>query len=315
MTSWKKKIQRIAVICLNSVLLIISINISSLRAESVDNIKYLFSFKTKHSSCMARVNNIPVVDDFTYAGGTISTGGNITSFMENGLNTIELLIGPFKPGDINTLYPDAECELTITRDTINSSQQVTTIRLSVDDNKKIISSSSSNYNGLQNEGRISESQLSEDKKQDLYRVFREINLDDLPEWAWVKATAVSEKDLPAIKDAYSQIWKAMHDRDIDTLKKMTAISSKEMGQADNISSDIIFESYGLSDKLINHDMSVVDLKWDGKKLISYCDGRLFRLAQGVYQNSPLKVKNKDGKVVYTYNPYLSIINGEIVIVR
>ncbi|EJH7007327.1 hypothetical protein QEA29_004521 [Salmonella enterica] len=315
MKSWKRKNQRTGVICLNIVLLLILVNISPLWAKSMDNIKYLFSFQTRRSGCMVRVNNIPIIDNFTYSTGTISTGGNITSFVENGENSVEVMMGPVDQYDNNTLYPDSECILTITRDTINTSQHVTTMKLSVDNDKKIVASLSSNYDGLHSEGRISESQTPFSKEQNLHRISRDVNLSDLPEWAWVKATPVSEKDLPAIKEVYTTIWKAMHNRDIDALKKMTAISGKEMGQAEGITADLVFSSYGLSEKLQDTDLSIVDLSWKEKELVTYCDGRLFRLATGIYQNSPLKLKNKDGKTVFTYNPYLSIINGKIVIVR
>ncbi|EJJ4226734.1 hypothetical protein NI420_004253 [Salmonella enterica] len=315
MISWKRKIRRIGVICLSILSLLTLTNISYSRETSMNNIKYLFSFQTRRSACMARVNNVPIIDNFTYSTGTISTGGNITSFVENGKNNIEIMMGPVNPDDNDTLYSDSECILVITRDTIDSSQNVTTMKLSVDNNKKIIASLSSNYDGLLNEGRISETQVPYNKEQNLYRISRNVNLGNLPEWAWVKATPVSDKDLPAIKDVYIDIWKAMHNRDINTLKEMTAISSKEMGLAEGVTADFIFNSYGLPDRLQDTKLSTVDLTWKGQELISYCNGRMFRLAEGIYQNSALELKNRDGRVVYTYNPYLSIINGKIVIVR
>lgn len=279
------------------------------------NIKYLFSFHTQRSACMVRVNNVPIINNFTYSTGTISTGGNITSFVENGKNNIEIMMGPVNPDDSNTLYSDSEYVLTITRDTLNSSQNVTTMKLSVDENNNAVALLSSNYDGLLNEGRVSEVQTPFSKEQNLHRISRDVNLNGLPEWAWVKATPVSQKDLSAIKDAYNTIWKAMHNRDIDVLKKMTVISGKEMGLAEGVTADFIFSSYGLSERLLDPDLSIVEQTWTGQELISYCDGRMFRLAEGIYQNSSLELKNGEGKVVYTYNPYLSIINGKVVIIR
>lgn len=288
---------------------------SVLGAEKTSDIKYLYSFKTNRSACMVKVNNVPILNNFGHNKDTIVTGGSITSFSENGDNTIEVMMGSVSPDDLETLYMDSSCELIVTKDTANSIRHVTTMKLTVDDNKKIIASSSSNYKGLSDEGPIDETQLPYNKEQDLYRIARNVKFSGLPEWSWQTARPVTNADLPEIRKAYTQIWTAMKNRDVDTLRKMTEISSREMGIASGLLPDFIFRSYNLPQEVSSPERRIVDLKWEGKELITYCNGRLFRLAQGVYQNSPLKLQNKDGKVVFTYNPYLSIINGKVVILR
>ena len=130
-----------------------------------------------------------------------------------------------------------------------------------------------------------------------------------------KARKISVQDLPAIKETYTKIWQAMNKRDVGALKTMAQISSKEMALATGFSADFIFKSYGLPEKVQDTNLTTAELKWEDKELVTYCDGRLFRLARGIYQNSPLKIINKEGEEVFTYNPYLAIIDGEVVIVR
>ncbi|EAA9550942.1 hypothetical protein OY03_002750 [Salmonella enterica subsp. enterica] len=282
----------------------------------MDSIKYLVSFKTKRSACMVRVNGFPVFDNFTYSSGTIAAGDNITSFIENGKNKIEVLMGSVDSQDKDTLYSDSECEFTITRDTIDSSENVTTIKLSVDDDKNIIATLSSNYDGFKHEGQMIEEQLPEDDWLYLHRFYRDIEFSGIKKWSWVGADRmVSEKDLPIIQAKYREIWQAMRDRDVKALKKMAAISSEEMGDAEGISPDIVFESYDLPKNVLDANLTPIDLEWKKYKLTTYCNGRVFRLSSGIYENSPLRLKNKNDEIVYSYTPYFSIINGKVVIVR
>nr|WP_142011269.1 hypothetical protein [Serratia fonticola] len=279
------------------------------------NVKYLASFNTKRSACMAKVNGFPVIENFTYSSGTISTGFNITAFVENGNNSIELMMGSIDPDDKNTLYSDSTCELTITRDTESSSHKVTSLILSVDENRHITASSSSNYHGSLNEKLVDEIQSSESKEQELYRAGREIILSELPTWSWVNATPFSEDYLPQTRSIYKEIWNAMRNRDIKILKEIADISSREMGVAEGVSSDTIFESYNLPKNILRKDLSPINLDWGGYKIITYCNGRVFRLAKGIYQNSPLRLRDSDGDIIFSYNPYFSIIDGKVTLVR
>ncbi|MFV8906781.1 hypothetical protein ABQ333_16180 [Serratia fonticola] len=315
MMDWKRKTRLIVVFCCNCVLFNFLFGVSFLRAETMGDMKYLVSFNTKRSACMAKINDFPVIDNLTYASGTISTGFNITSFVENGENSIEIRMGSIDPNDKNTLYLDSMCQLTITKDTANSSQEVTSLILSVDKKGNIKASSSSNYDGLLNEGRVDESQSAESKEQDLYRVGRKVTLSGLPTWAWVHATPVSENDLPKIRSAYKEVWSAMKSRDVNMLKKLTVISNKEMGVAEGVSADTIFESYNLPEKVLDKNLSLIDLELEPYKIITYCNGRVFRFGRGIYQISPLKFQDSDGDFPYSYNPYFSIIDGKVVIVR
>ncbi|ROP56312.1 hypothetical protein EDF81_3867 [Enterobacter sp. BIGb0383] len=313
MINLRKKNQNGVYLCCS--LLLGFIFTSELRAEPMNDIRYLASFKTTRAACMVRVNDFPMIDNFSYSSGTISTGFNITAFAENGKNKIEVLMGALDPEDKSTLYPDAKCELVITADTENNSQQITRITLSVDKQGEIISSDSSNYNNTQKEPRIDETQLAEDQPLRLHRVGRDVNLTNIPTWSWVNATPVSEKAIPKIQEVYRVIWNTMKARNIDLMKEMATISSAEMAITEGMTPDDIFKSYGLPENVMNSELSPINFNLSDYKLMTYCNGRVFRLAQGIDQNSPLRLQDKDGEIVFAYNPYFSIIKGKIFIIR
>ncbi len=66
---------------------------------------------------------------------------------------------------------------------------------------------------------------------------------------------------------------------------MAVISNKEIGEAEGVTPEIIFDSYGLPQVMSDTSLSVVGSEWEKYKLVTYCDSRVFRLAFGVYQHS------------------------------
>jgi hypothetical protein len=315
MKAWKKKILNIVLIYFSSCFIINLFGMFPLRAEQMSEIKYLAEFRTRESACMVRVNGFSLIDNFTSSSGTVTAGFNATAFLENGKNSIELLMGAMDPDDEKTLNTDSSCELTITQDTKDTSSTVTSIRLAVDKNRKITAQTSPKYQGGISETAIDEQQLPGDDELQMHRSAREVIINQLPEWKWVNATPITEKDLPEIKKVYITIWNAMNNRDIGTLKKLTAISNEEMGMAEGLSPEAIFESYNLPQSILDKKLIPIPLDWDNYVIKSYSNGRVFRLIKGINQNSPLRLKNKEQRIVYAYNPYFSIIDGKVVIVR
>lgn len=76
-----------------------------------------------------------------------------------------------------------------------------------------------------------------------------------------------------------------------------------MSRAEGSTPEIIFRSTDFPAHVSAPQLTPVDIEWKKYRLLSYRGGRLFRLGVGFFQNSPLKFKNSEGKVVYTYNPY------------
>ncbi|HDR2587857.1 hypothetical protein [Enterobacter ludwigii] len=310
MKNWKKKNQILGFIFFN--LLLIS---KQILAVEMSDFKYLIGFKSYKSTCLLRVNDLPGVDTSRIDNGIMSTGYNTTAFLSNGLNSIELLMGALDAKDKKTLSPDSSCEVIVTRDTKDQSIEIGRFRLSVNDKGDITARTSSYYNGGAYNSKIIEGYSKDEKDYGLYKLKSNIIINDLPRWSWTKATTVTEKDLPMIRKAYENIWWMMQRRDINGLKEIAKISIQELAYAEGSTTGIIFVSTDFPAHVLDESLTPVPIDWSKYKLITYNHGRLFRMGVGYYQNSPLRFKNSNGVNVFSYNPYFSIIDGKIQIVR
>ena len=287
----------------------------SVKASEMIKEKYLFTFKSNKSSCGLRVNDFQALDTTNAEHGTMSAGFNSTAFLSNGDNYVELLMGPQKYKDPKTLYPDSSCEVIISKDTKDTSMEIAKFRLSVNEKGEITARNSSHYNGGQFNTQIMEGYTKNEKDYGLYKLSSNLLINDLPRWEWTKATPVTEKDLPMIRQAYENIWWMIQKRDIDGLKKISQISTSEMAYAEGTTTGIIFVSTDFPAHVLNKELTPLPIDWNQYKLITYKGGYLFRMGVGYYQNSPLKFQDSTGKIVFGYAPYFSIINGQVVLVR
>ncbi|MFP1963056.1 IdsF [Lonsdalea quercina] len=309
MISWKKVIRNIGLISFN---LVVLITLFPARAENMINEKYLFSFKSNKSTCALRVNELSAADTTLASQGTMSAGFNLTAFLENGSNDIELLMGPQDYDNPKTLFSDSSCQVIVTKNTATSSMEIANFKLSVSEDNKITASDSV---ATANSSKVFEGYTKNEQDYGFYKVRGKLKIDGLPRWAWTKATPVTEHDLPNIKAAYMDIWAMIKDRDIEELKKVTQISNQEMAFAEGTTTGMIFTSTDLPQHVVDKTLTPMPIEWDKYHLIKYRDGRLFRLGVGYYQHSPLRFKNKEGKFVFGYNPYFSIVDGKIKLVR
>lgn len=312
MINWKRKLQNIAFIFFNLCLMSISKQVG---ATKVNDVKYLIRFNSYKSTCLLRVNDLPGVDTSRASNGTMSAGYNTTAFLANGNNTIELLMGPENPEDRKTLYSDSSCVVIVSKDTKDTSTEIARFRLSVNGKGGITGSDSSYYNGGQFNSQIMEGYTKNEKDYGLYKLSSNLLINGLPRWEWTKATPVTEKDLPMIRKAYENIWWMIQKRDIDSLKKISQVSTNEMAYAEGTTTGIVFVSTDFPAHVLDKSLIPVPIDWSKYKLITYNHGRLFRMGVGFYQNSPLRFKNDQNVSVFSYNPYFSIINGQVVLVR
>ncbi|MEL7631832.1 IdsF [Pectobacterium aroidearum] len=282
------------------------------RAEEEIKEKYLISFNTYKSTCLLRVNDLPAGDNTTIPSKTMSAGFNLTAFLENGKNEIELLMGPQNHKDPKTLYPDSSCQVIVTKDTETSSTEIANIKLSVNEKGEITANGSVT---TANSSTVFEGYTKNEQDYGFYKVKGSLKATGLLRWSWVNATPVTENDLPKIKLAYTDIWMMMKDRNIEGLKKITQHSNEEMAFAEGVTTGMMFISTDFPQHVIDKDLTPAPIEWGKYKIIKYRDGRLFRLAFGFFQNSPLKFLNSNGDGVFTYNPYFSIIDGKVTLVR
>ena len=272
---------------------------------------YSFSFKTIKSTCLLRINDLPVIDNTDSETGTMSAGYNITPFLENGSSQIELLMGPEDIEDPKTLYTDSSCEVTVYRKENNAERKVASYKLVVDGDGKI--SSQPVTAGGSDRLNLREGYTSNDNDHGLYKLTGEFSVAGIPAWQWTNARPVTEQDINEIKTAYAKIAGFINIKDINELKRSTKISNDEIALSQNASPEFIFQSTGLAGLVADYTVAPID--WNKYKLIKYNNGKLFRLGVGFYQISPLRFVDSDGGIQSSYNPYFSIINGKVVLVR
>ncbi|RKO74420.1 IdsF [Pectobacterium parmentieri] len=297
---------------LTMIALLLLVLVFPAKAEQEIKEKYLFSFKTYKSTCILRVNDLPAVDNTEMDSGTISAGFNLTAFLENGNNDVELLMGPLDHKDPKTLYPDSSCQVIVTKDTETTSTEIANFKLTVNEKGEITANNSAT---TANSSTVFEGYTKNEKDYGFYKVRGSLKAAGLPRWAWVNATPVTEDDLQKIKVAYTDIWMMMKDRDIEGLKKVTQISNQEMAFAEGSNTGMMFISTDFPQHVIDKKLTPLPIDWSKYKIIKYRDGRLFRLGVGFFQNSPLRFINEEGKIVFAYRPYFSIIDGKVTLVR
>lgn len=311
---FERKFQNIALILFNFVFLF-SLSASFVRADDAIPEKYLVTFKTNKSTCLLRVNDFPAIDSTKARLGTMSAGYNTTAFLENGKNKIELLMGPQVNDDPKTLFSDSSCQVVISKDTIETSDEVAKYILNVNGEGNITAKNSVVNNNGKLDIKVFEGYTKNKNDFGLYKLEGNVIVAGLPGWSWVDATPVTEQDLPKIKKAYEDIWMMMKNHDIEGIKAITRISNEETAYAEGASIGMMFASSNFPSHVLDKKLTPLPIDWNRYRLIPYRDGRLFRMAVGFIQNSPLKFKDAEGNVVFTYNPYFSIINGKVVLVR
>ncbi|MDC9594934.1 hypothetical protein [Xenorhabdus sp. IM139775] len=275
--------------------------------------KYLVSFNTQRSLCVLKVNGMLMLENTSSRTGTESSGYNISAFLENGYNTLELLMGRI-PADRDTdkFHPESWCEATIRKLSSHDEkgEMISNIKLNVDDNGNVVTKNSINSNEKFDYANIS----MKKGEKNIFAAQKTFSVNNLPNWIWTKATPVTENDLPSIKAIYQEISNTFSSRNLDKIWKMSQPAWEEWAIADNSSAKIFFDSMGFEEDISGNSV-IKEPDWDKYKLVSYKNGRLFRLEKGVRGSSPIIFHNKKNGGDTTYSPYLSIINGKIVIAR
>ncbi len=281
--------------------------------------KYLLSFKTQRSTCVVRINGIMALDNIESRTGTQSSGFNMTAFVENGQNTMELLMGPLSfETDSEGLYSDSWCEATLTKTAPYDEEGVVIshIKLTVDDKGNVTTQESQSQlpNGKTGFDYAAMSKI--EAEEGFFAAQKTFTLSGLPDWMWTTARPVSEKnDMEAIKNFYLEISNTLHRRDLNQLWKMSQPAWAEWAIGENSRPETFFNSFGFKEVLDDKNYVVIQPVWDKYELVRYNEGRLFRLEAGVLGSSPVRMENKVTNEIFKYNPYLSIINGKVMIAR
>ncbi|WP_047686148.1 MULTISPECIES: hypothetical protein [Xenorhabdus] len=280
--------------------------------------KYLLTMNTHRSVCVIRLNDIMAMHNVRSRSGTESSGQNITSFLENSNNTLSVSMGKKSiDKSFEKFNPDSWCEAIIRKASAHDQGQIVSyIKLSVDKNGDIVTHTSPN-NISNNFSDFDFSGMSKNHgEKGLYQAKRIFSINGLPDWIWTKSRPVSETDLPEIKAFYQEVINAFVRKDLDKIWSITKPAWEEWAIADNSSSRVFFDSMGFKEKFDSGNyVTRITPEWKNFRLVSYKGGRIFRLEEGSFGNSPIQLDNKVTGKTAVYNPYLSIIDGKVVISR
>ncbi len=280
--------------------------------------KYLLSVNTHRSLCVIRLNELIAMENVDSRSGTESSGQNITAFLENGNNTLSVSMGKKAiDKDFEKFNPDSWCEAIIRKASSHDQGQIISyIKLSVDKNGDIVTHTSQNQisNNSSDFDFLGMSKNYGEKK--LYQAKKDFSINGLPDWMWIKARPVSGNDLPEIKAFYQELINAFSRNDLNKIWNITEPAWEEWAIADNSNAKTFFDSMGFKEKFDSGDYATRTIPdWNKFRLVSYKEGRLFRLEEGALGRSPVLLDNKVTGDTATYSPYLSIINGKVVISR
>ncbi|MCG3460622.1 hypothetical protein L7G72_01860 [Xenorhabdus bovienii] len=278
--------------------------------------KYLLYLNTNQSLCVVRINGMTAMDNSDAPNGIQASGINSTAFLENGANTIELLFGSRSFEE--ELMPESRCEATLKKVSAydENDEVISRIKLVVDKDGKPVTEESLKKISNEKAGFDFTGMSTIPLEEGLFSAKKTYSINGLPEWMWTKSQSVTEKDLPIIKSFYQEIINSFAQKDLDKIWNISQPAWEEWAIADNSNAKFFFHSMRFEDKIDSTKYKVrIEPEWKNFKLVSYKNGRLFRLEEGAYGRSPILFDNKLTDDTATYSPYLSIINGKIVIAR
>ncbi len=273
-------------------------------------VKYLLSFTAYNSTCFAYMNEVKTFGN-TAQKGPITSGVNITPYLENGKNSLVLKVTGLAALDGDETYPaDAKCELRLTAATPQDEREITKLVATSNDKLRPTGLRSPDYRGLQGQFPVHE---GEEEETILYRITRDITINGIPEWAWTKAEPFqpTPENMAKLQQAYLTLQRLMLNHDAAGIQQMAHFSFSEKEAAEGLPAGSWFDSL-LADDLPNI-ATAKPINWEEYELISINNGRLVKLERRGY--SPLQFLDKDGAFIPAYAPYFSLIHGKIVLTR
>lgn len=134
----------------------------------------------------------------------MSAGFNITPYIENGVNHIELLMGPQDSKDPKTLFPDSSCEVIFSKSNNNITDKISAYKLIVNEQGNISALKPTAENSIYDNKAV-EGYTKNENDYGLYKVHGDIIIHGLPTWSWVNARPVEEHDLQEIQKSLYRI--------------------------------------------------------------------------------------------------------------
>ncbi|MBW3106824.1 hypothetical protein KYI78_16540 [Providencia rettgeri] len=298
------------VLHITSIIMVLGFSGVSMAKNTMDEI-YLINLSSNNAGCGIKINDMLIMDNENATEGMYSAGQNISSMLTNELNTLSLIMyNDSVLAEEEKLTPEMWCEVELNKLSENgNSTFISGIKLAGNNDGKIIISDKYKHNMDQvyfgGSNRKSEGSMLEAKNQ--------FNLQGLPKWQWEKATPVTESDIPKVQAFYLELQQAFADKNLNKLKAMGKISWDEFAYADNSSPDLFWNSLEFKE-MLDEGYKPAKIDWSRYIFSTYEDKRIFRYEIGFSRLSPIKLVSPEGRTFH-YNPYLSIIDGKVTIVR
>ena len=277
-------------------------------------VKYLTSFQTNRAYCKSFVNEIEIFNNYSYDSGTISTGFNSTAYLENGENEISIYFISHNAPDDLVHDKNARCEMTLTAATSAQEAVATSITATADSSGSPTSILSKKYS-YHNKPLPVEEMGYIHSESPAYKMRRKVICKGLPEWAWTKATPLSDspKTYQMLQDAYIKLGLIFAKNDLAAFKKAIWLSMEERAMADGLEPEEYFATTRMEADFEEGIKGAQVTDWSEYKLKLYKGGRIASL-ENFAGLTPAGYKDLDG-VKYTYKCFFSLIDGKLIISR
>ncbi|EJX0634593.1 hypothetical protein ODD08_004744 [Salmonella enterica] len=306
-------------------LLIASLLFSTYTVAHMDNTKYSAYFKTQSGICLLQVNDVSYISTL-HGPRTISTGMDISDGLENGNNDIGIA---FYPSLSKIQYDEKSCEIKITKRIEGQSEEtVTSFKIVFNEKHNHSYEDKSAYSVIDitdttgnklTRGIYNKITLRGDPgPEDWITATRRINVTNIPEWQWTKATPQIENAAlrSQLVSSYQELINDLNSNDIAKVKEKYSIALEEYTNSNpQQTKDIYFSSIGIEDAMKEGKLSLHP-DWSKYNIYFYQHNKIFCLAMDEgNRNSPIRFYDNNGDFVFAWNPFFSMINGKLVLVR
>lgn len=282
--------------------------ISSANAAEKMKTNYIVSFKSYDALCFVKINDMLVLDNVGANEEDFTIGRTVSSYLQNGENTLSVSMLNDSLRDDHKVTSNMWCSATL-RKTTEDNPSVG-IKLFVDSQGKIKVAADFFPSAVKFFG---DSPRANGAEKNMIEATKSFIAQDLPDWNWTKGRPVSDSDIPQIKDSYESLQGSFKDKNLDDIYNKTAgmwetLATEQGSTAQKAWNSMNFKKYFANGYKAN------PINWDGFKLNSYMDGRIFRFEKGYDRLSPLEIENSEGQYFIT-TPYFSIIDGKVTVVK
>ncbi|MEG0714561.1 MAG: hypothetical protein RR467_07440 [Morganella sp. (in: enterobacteria)] len=273
---------------------------------------YTVSFNAVDALCLVKVNDMLVTDNGGMWKGPFTLGQTVSSYLQNGENTLSIaMLHKTVDGDYelpDNMWCSAKIQ-DVRRD--GSDEYIAAVKLIVQDGK--ITPDTTYYSGQYTSfGDSPRSNLTEKNFREVSQTFY---VGDLPEWPWTTATPVTESDIPAIKVFYESLQNDFKRQDLPAIYQKTKGIWESLAIEQGSTAQRMWESMDYKGYFAR-GYKAAPIDWTGFELNSYMGGRIFRFEKGYGRISPLLIEiDKTSDDVFISTPYLSIIDGKVIVVN